>query len=153
MSTQTKYKTNYKNSPLGLIPEDWEVRTLGELVDKIIGGGTPSRDNPVFWNGNIPWATVKDLSTFNPIKTQEFISDLGLKSSSANLIPMNTLITATRMALGKVVRYEIDVTINQDLKAIFPKKELDTNFLFYWFEKNSKTINDLGNGSTVKGIT
>ena len=155
MSTTTTphTQTAYKDTPIGKIPADWEVRRLGDFIEKIIGGGTPSRDIPEYWNGNINWATVKDFTNFNAYSTQETITELGLKNSSTNLIPKGTLITATRMALGKAVKFEIDVAINQDLKAIFPKNNLDTEYLYYWFENNLKFFENLGNGSTVKGIS
>jgi type I restriction enzyme S subunit len=57
------------------------------------------------------------------------------------------------MGLGKAVVYCVDVSINQDLKAIFPSKRLDTKFLYYWFQKNSELIENLGSGSTVMGIS
>ena len=57
------------------------------------------------------------------------------------------------MALGKAVIYDVDVSINQDLKAIFPKKNIDTKFFYYWFQFNSKFIEDLGSGSTVMGLS
>ncbi|MDP4268961.1 MAG: restriction endonuclease subunit S [Bacteroidota bacterium] len=145
--------TTYKDSPLGKIPSDWEVKKLGNFIHTIIGGGTPSRDQAKYWNGNIYWATVKDFTNFNPHETQERITEDGLKNSSSNLIPQGTIITPTRMALGKAVKFKVDVAINQDLKAIFPKKELDSDFLLFWFEKNKTKIEGLGNGSTVKGIT
>ncbi len=146
-------KPGYKKTSIGIIPEDWEVKKLGDFLDKIVGGGTPSRSNESYWNGEIPWVTVKDFATFNPLRTQEYITEKGLKNSASNLIPAKTLITATRMGLGKVSIYEVDVAINQDLKAIFPKKNLNRDFLFHWFNKNEKYIESLGNGSTVKGIT
>ncbi len=155
MNTTTKQeiKPGYKKTPIGIIPEDWEVKKLGYFLNKIIGGGTPSRSNKEYWNGDIPWATVKDYATFNPKKTQEYITEKGLKNSSSNLIPAKTLITATRMGLGKVSIYDVDVAINQDLKALFPNDSLDRNYLYHWFIMNEKYIESLGNGSTVKGIT
>ena len=57
------------------------------------------------------------------------------------------------MVLGKAVIYEVDVAINQDLKALFPKPCLDILFLYYWFEKNAAKIDELGSGSTVKEIS
>ena len=133
--------------------EGWEEKEFGSITDKIIGGGTPSRSNPIFWGNEIPWVTVKDFATFNSLCTQEYITKDGLKSSASHLIPKGTIITSTRMALGKAVIYDVDVCINQDLKAIFPKKEIVTKYLFYWFQYNSKLIEDLGNGSTVMGLT
>ncbi len=132
---------------------EWECTTLGNIIDKIIGGGTPSRSNPIYWGDEIPWVTVKDFSTFNPCHAQESITGVGLKNSSSNMIPKGTLITSTRMALGKAVIYEVDVTINQDLKALFPKDCLINEFLYYWFQFNEREIDELGSGSTVKGIS
>ena len=56
------------------------------------------------------------------------------------------------MALGKAVIYEIDVAINQDLKALFPIAALGALYLYFWFQHNGQKIDDLGSGSTVKGI-
>lgn len=135
------------------IPSDWEVKKLGDFIERIVGGGTPSREKSEYWNGNIFWATVKDFTNFNSSQTQETITEIGLKNSASNIIPKGTVITATRMALGKAVKFDVDVAINQDLKAIFPKSNLDSDFLCYWFEHNLTTIEGLGNGSTVKGIS
>jgi Restriction endonuclease S subunits len=132
---------------------EWEVRRLGDVLEKIVGGGTPSRSNEKYWRGEIPWVTVKDFATFNPRAAQETITQEGLKNSASNLIPSETLITSTRMALGKAVIYEVDISINQDLKALFPKTNVCTKFLYYWFENNAAIIDELGSGSTVKGIS
>lgn len=132
---------------------NWEVKRLGEAIERIVGGGTPSRANNGYWNGSIPWVTVKDFSTFNTQQAQEYITDAGLKNSASNLIPAGTLITSTRMALGKAVIYHVDVTINQDLKALFLKPNQDVQFMRYWFEQNSTMIDSIGGGSTVKGIS
>jgi type I restriction enzyme S subunit len=105
-----------------------------------------------YWNGNIPWATVKDLISDWSTNTQEHITKKGLTNSSANIIPKGTLIIATRMGLGKVIRFSQDVAINQDLKALFPNSNLDKNFLFQWLKYKASLIEGLGSGSTVKGI-
>ena len=130
-----------------------QIVKLGVVTDKIIGGGTPNRSNIEYWEGNIPWITVKDFATFNPISAQEYITKEGLKNSSSNLIPKGTLIISTRMAVGKAVIYEVDVSINQDLKAIFVKPALNTKYLFYWFQRNSVKLSEMGSGSTVAGIS
>lgn len=143
----------YKDSELGVIPEDWEVVQFDKHIEKIIGGGTPSRSIASYWGQDIPWVTVKDFATFDPNSAQEYITNQGLKSSASNLIPAGILITSTRMALGKALIYQVDVAINQDLKAIFTKPSLDTTYLKYWFDNNAKKIDDLGSGSTVKGIS
>ena len=133
--------------------EQWESKTLGDIVERIVGGGTPSRNNKSFWGKTIPWATVKDFATFNPYQTQECIPLVGLRNSSSNLIPSGTLITSTRMALGKAVVYEVDVAINQDLKALFLKNSVNVKYLTQWFKFFGTEIDALGSGSTVKGIS
>lgn len=132
---------------------EWVAGKLGDYVEKIVGGGTPSRANQGFWGGEIPWATVKDLTSFQPNQTQEWLTRDGLKKSSANLIPAGTLIASTRMALGKAVIFGTDVAINQDLKAIFFGKNGMARFFCYWFEANASAIDAIGGGSTVKGIS
>lgn len=131
----------------------WEAKRLGDVIEKLVGGGTPSRGNPAFWGNEIPWVTVKDFTTFHPRQTQESITKVGLNNSASHLIPAGTLITSTRMALGKAVVYEVDVAINQDLKALFLKLTASIRFLYYWFEHNGLMIDDIGSGSTVKGIS
>lgn len=127
---------------------------LGELVD-IRGGGTPRRDNPAYWNGNIPWATVKDFKTTEISKTLETISEPGVKESATSVIPAGNIIVPTRMALGKVAINRIDLAINQDLKAllIHDRKRVDGEYLFRFLLSKSAYIEGQGKGATVKGIT
>lgn len=132
--------------------KEWESLKLGDVLEKIEGGGTPSKDKSEYWNGSIPWASVKDIVTHNPIDTVDHITEEGLSNSSSKLIPAGILITPTRMALGCVVLFDVPVAINQDLKALYPNKNLNKKFLYYWFQKNSATIEKMGNGSTVTGI-
>jgi len=132
---------------------EWGITNFGSIAEKIIGGGTPSRSNSDYWNGDVPWMTVKDFACHTPLGTLETITSEGLKSSASHLIPKNTLITSTRMALGKAVIFEVDVSINQDLKAIFPNKDMDTRFLYFWFQCNASRIAEMGSGSTVMGLS
>jgi type I restriction enzyme S subunit len=132
---------------------EWEVKRLGDSIEKIVGGGTPSRSNPSYWGNDVLWATVKDFATFSPCATQESITWAGVLSSATHVIPAGTLITSTRMALGRAVVYEVDVAINQDLKALFLRPNASVRFLYYWFEYQERRIDKLGSGSTVKGIS
>ena len=118
----------------------WTNTTLGRCFSKIVGGGTPSRAISEFWNGEIPWATVKDFATFNPYKTQEYISEAGLNHSSTHLIPKGTLITSTRMGIGKIVIYYVDVAINQDLKALFVSDDVSKEYIYHLFGMVGKII-------------
>lgn len=132
--------------------DDWEKTSLGKCLAKIVGGGTPSRKIEEYWNGNIPWATVKDFSTFRSDSTQEKITLQGLVNSASHLIPAGTLIIATRMNIGQVSIYNVDVAINQDLKALFPTRNVCAKYLFYLLISLQQEIESLGTGSTVNGI-
>ncbi|BAP60929.1 type I restriction-modification system S subunit [Methanococcus maripaludis KA1] len=149
-----KTSNEYKETKLGVLPEEWEVKKLELLVHKIVGGGTPSRDKSEYFGGNIPWATVKDLSEENyKDKTIEYISIAGLNNSSSKIIEKNNFIISTRMGLGRGFINTEDMAINQDLKGIYPKTEiLNVVYLMYWYKYNGLLFESLGSGSTVKGI-
>jgi len=150
---RTRATHTYKESELGLIPDEWEVVSLGQIT-KIIGGGTPSRDIEEYWkNGTIPWVTVKDLHDGLLIKeSEEYITEKGLESSATNLIKANNIITSTRMGIGRFYINEIDITINQDMKALFAKDSIDKQFLLWSLLHFGKKLEALGTGTTVKGI-
>ncbi|MBZ5487481.1 restriction endonuclease subunit S [Halomonas aquamarina] len=134
------------------VPAGWGIHELGDLAEKIEGGGTPPRIEPTYWDGGIPWATVKDLRRVSLTSTAECISVQGLEKSSSKLISAYTMIIACRMAVGKAVYFDRDVAINQDLKAFYPVSGVDWRFILHWYLSQSEKIENLATGSTVKGI-
>ncbi|MGX3048153.1 restriction endonuclease subunit S [Ursidibacter arcticus] len=132
------------------MPESWVWVRLGEIILQNIGGGTPLKNVPEYWNGDIPWASVKDLDKENIYldKTMDFISTLGLINSSSNLIQKNNIILCTRMGLGKIAINSIDIAINQDLRGIILSEDMNKMFFIYFF----KTLKLQGQGLTVKGL-
>lgn len=132
------------------IPKGWEWVRLGTVINSIYGGGTPDKSNPMFWDGNIKWASVKDFGDSDMYLdgTIDSITEEGLDKSSSKIVKRGDFIISTRMGLGRIVISNIDVAINQDLKGIilssfFAKK------LFYHFYKS---LEIKGTGTTVKGI-
>ncbi|TPQ42369.1 restriction endonuclease subunit S [Bradyrhizobium guangdongense] len=117
------------------------------------GGGTPSKAIAEYWNGQIPWATVKDFTSTSLRATRDSITEAGLRNSSANLIPRGHVIIPTRMALGKAAINDIDLAINQDLRALIPKRPLDAKYLLHAMLSLKEAIVRKGSGATVKGIT
>lgn len=131
----------------------WTDTSLGKIIERFIGGGTPSRSVSEYWGGDIPWISTKDLASFSPYSSQESITKKGLNNSSASLIPAGTPIISTRMAVGKTVIYKTDVAINQDIKALIPKSKIYAKFLFHWLNHHSNKICSSSSGSTVSGIS
>lgn len=131
------------------LPKGWSSCALGDLVLTITGGGTPSKAKKSYWDGNIPWASVKDLKDFKYLDyTQDTISKEGLNDSTSNLIPIGRYIVCTRMGLGKSVINRIETSINQDLKALEIPSEIDIEFFHILY----RTRRIKGSGMTVKGI-
>ncbi len=127
---------------------------LGDICE-LKGGGTPSKVNKRFYQGEIPWATVRDLKTRWLQVTQHKINFNAVQSSSTNVIPSGTVILATRVGLGKVVQLRQDTAINQDLRALIPKDKSNVlnEFIYYWVLANTSLIIKEGKGATVQGVT
>lgn len=134
------------------LPAGWVQVELKDVVDRIVGGGTPSKSIPSYYQGEIPWMTVKDMNKLFLTDTVDHITDEAVKNSSTNIIPAGVPIIATRMSLGKIVRASFDSAINQDLKALFLSKEIDQYFFEYWYRSQADHIESLGTGTTVKGV-
>ena len=131
------------------LPENWEWCRIGSLFNSIVSGGTPSKREPTYWNGDIPWASVKDLGNELFLsKTQDYITQKGLIAGS-KLAEKGNLLICTRMGLGKIAIVDVPMAFNQDLKAVAVSKQIDLGFFINAF----KTIKIEGTGTTVAGIT
>lgn len=124
---------------------------LGEVVT-FRGGGTPDRSNPEYWDGEIPWATVKDLKTDTLRDTQEYITREGLENSASTIIDAGTVIMATRMGLGKVAVNTIPMAINQDLKGVVCGSRIVPQYLLHFLSSKAGVLEAAGHGATVKGV-
>ncbi|MEG7456373.1 restriction endonuclease subunit S [Serratia marcescens] len=130
------------------LPVGWEWVRLGELFNSIASGGTPSKSNPDFWNGDIPWASVKDLGKEKYIaKTQDYISHQGLDAGS-KLADEGDILICTRMGLGKIGIASCPVAFNQDLKSVKLTSGVSLDFFFNTYS----TVKIKGTGTTVEGI-
>ncbi|MCG5494656.1 restriction endonuclease subunit S [Ectothiorhodospira variabilis] len=132
----------------------FEVLPLGVLVEKQQGGGTPPRNEPSFWYGDIPWASVKDFKDdqLELLATEETITSLGLRSSTSSLVPPGTPMVCTRMAVGRCAVSPTPTAINQDIRALYPKKGVDPRYLLRVIASLQGKAESLSVGSTVKGI-
>lgn len=118
----------------------------------LIGGGTPNKSIESYWKGDIPWASVKDMKGNYLYATVDSITESGVENSATRIIPKENVIIATRMAVGKVAINNIDLAINQDLKAIYCKGDLDKKYLFYFLKSKANYFEKVSSGATVKGI-
>jgi type I restriction enzyme S subunit len=96
--------------------------------------------------------TVKDMKARFVDSTVDHISEDAISASATTMVPADSLIVATRMSLGKIVRPKVDVAINQDLKALFLGEGVEKTFIEYFWRSKSQAIQAMGTGTTVKGI-
>ena len=101
LQNHTHQKNQMDQGDAPSLPRGWEIKKLGEVCD-VIGGGTPSKKNSKFYEGNILWATVRDMKSEILSDTEFKITEEAVKNSSTNIIPKGNVIIATRVGLGKV---------------------------------------------------
>jgi type I restriction enzyme, S subunit len=111
----------------------WEVRKLGD-ISQIISGGTPSTRMPGYWNGNINWCIPTDITGTKGkyiYRTERNISEVGLKNSSASLLPIGTLLLCSRATIGEIRIAAIPITTNQGFKSLVCNNDVDNEFVYY----------------------
>ncbi|KLF88332.1 restriction endonuclease subunit S [Enterobacter asburiae] len=119
-ATAELFPSAMQESELGAIPEGWESSALSAKI-KLIGGGTPKRSEPEYWNGDICWYSVKDApadSDVFVIDTTEKITKKGLDKSSAKLLPIGTTIISARGTVGKLALTATAMAMNQSCYGI-----------------------------------
>lgn len=116
---------------------------LGELVD-FYSGGTPTKAKPEFWQGDVPWFSAKDMKKPRLADSTEHISKKVFSSTSLRKLPAGTIAMVVRgMILAHTVPIAVldaEAAINQDLKALLPKREVDTSFLAAMLRAQHATI-------------
>jgi type I restriction enzyme S subunit len=148
-------ESGFKETEIGLIPEDWEVVRLGEVVEKIKAGGTPKRSEKRFWGGSIPFILIEDLTKNNLyIKdAQEYITEEGLENSNAWIVPENSLLLSMYATIGETAINLIPVATNQAILGIIPKRDrLNVEFGAYLLKFHSKRLLSQNIQTTQKNV-
>lgn len=143
---------------LGEVPKHWDIRRL-KFVMESFGGGTPNTSNDLYWNGDIPWVSPKDMKTKIITKTQDNITQLGLEQSSSKMIKENAVLMVVRSGILRhsipVAINIVPVSINQDMKALIPDDTvLMPQYLQFFIDGNQKDLLDKWSkqGCTVESI-
>lgn len=137
-----------------LIPDDWEVKSLGEVAI-IVGGGTPSTLNSAYWNGDIQWFTPAELSDSKKYvsKSERTITERGLKESSAKLLPKGTVLLTTRASIGITAILENPASTNQGFQSLIAKNNCCSEFLYYVIPLIKDEMLSRASGSTFAEIS
>jgi type I restriction enzyme S subunit len=137
------------------VADTWKAQTLGDLA-RVVGGGTPSRDESRFWiGGGIPWATPTDLTANKAkyiSKTAEHVTDAGLASSAALLLPPGSILYTSRATIGAKAIATVPMATNQGFASFLPST-IDGEYLYYLLELLTPMIKRLGAGTTFDEVS
>ena len=134
----------------------WKEGAISDL-GTVVGGSTPSKSKPEYYTDNgIAWITPKDLS----VDKSKFIShgadditELGLRNSSATIMPAGTVLFSSRAPIGYIAIADGEVTTNQGFKSVVPNSNVGTAFVYYFLKNALPTIESMASGSTFKEIS
>ena len=134
----------------------WAIGTISDL-GTVVGGSTPSKAKPEYYTeSGIAWITPKDLS----INKSKFVShgenditELGLKNSSAAIMPEGTVLFSSRAPIGYIAIAAGEVTTNQGFKSVVPKPEIGTPFVYFFLKNTLPVIEGMASGSTFKEVS
>lgn len=125
-------------------------------VARVVGGATPRTSVSAYWDGDVDWATPKDLSDL-PGKciseTPRRISAAGLRDCAAELLPPNSVLFSSRAPIGHVAINSVPMATNQGFKSMVPGPKLDASFLYWWLDCHRERLQALGNGATFKEVS
>lgn len=149
-------KVKMVKSPMGMVPEGWEVKTVADSFE-ITGGGTPSRKVLDYWDGGIhQWFAPSDLTGADTMfmdDSSEHITESGLAESSARLFPPRSVMLTSRATIGAISINTKDACTNQGFITCIPNNTVPLYFLFFWVKENVPTFQRMASGATFKEIS
>lgn len=133
---------------------EWREVKLGDVAD-VIGGGTPKTSIKEYWDGNIPWLSVKDFNNDQRYvyKTEKTITEKGLEKSSTNILQNGDIIISARGTVGELAIIPFEMAFNQSCYGIRTKKVLDNEFLYYFLKNSINFLKKNTHGSVFDTIT
>ena len=142
--------TRFKRTEIGEIPKEWKLVSLGD-VGCWSSGGTPSKRQPGYWDGSIPWVSPKDMKRTRIDDAIDHVSKAAI-GKGTRVTPRGSILVVVRgMILAHTFPVALtlsDVAFNQDMKALVPNEHFDLEFLLYWLESQQKQILGLVDASS-----
>lgn len=134
--------------------EAWKECRLTEIMD-LIGGGTPKTSNPDYWDGDIPWISVKDFNGERRYvgDTEKKITKLGLENSSTKILSKGDIIISARGTVGELAIIPSDMAFNQSCYGLRAKDFVDSCFLYYLLKQSVNILKHNTHGSVFDTIT
>lgn len=140
---------------LGTIPASWRAVRLGDVAE-VIGGSTPSRTQPKFWGGEIPWVVpseVTELVDRELRSSRESITDKGLRAAGLRVLPARSVLLTTRATIGATAIAACPVTTNQGFQSLVGKTGIDSLWLYYCVSSKRRELMRRSAGSTFREVS
>jgi type I restriction enzyme S subunit len=138
------------------VKQGWTEVALGDVC-QIVSGATPKTKVADYWDGDIPWVTPKDLSDLAGAKlitaTARTITDSGLRSCAATVLPAGSVLLSSRAPIGLVAINTVPMATNQGFKSLVPSARLDASYLYWWLRTHRRALEARGRGATFKEIS
>ena len=135
---------------------NWPISTIGEVC-AVVSGATPKTGNPEYWDGDIPWVTPKDLSELSQkhlSDTPRKITEAGLHSCSAKMLPAQSVLLSSRAPIGLVAINTLPVCTNQGFKSMVPRDGcIASDYLYWWLKAHREALEHRGRGATFKEVS
>lgn len=132
----------------------WPMVRIGDVF-QIESGGTPSTENPEFWDGDIAWATLVDIpkSITRISTTVRKITKSGLANSSAKIVPKNTVLVSSRATIGRIAITDVEMATNQGFKNVIVTEENNSSYVAYALSFKVEDMIAMASGGTFKEIS
>jgi type I restriction enzyme S subunit len=134
---------------------EWQAKRLGNVAE-LVSGGTPSTTVAAYWGGSIPWCTPTDITATKGItitNTAQNISAEGVKSSSATILPVGSILLCTRATIGEARITTVPITTNQGFKSLVVNAEVNNVFLYFLMTTMKNKLRERSSGSTFLEIS
>jgi type I restriction enzyme, S subunit len=144
-----------KETDVGPVPESWLVKPV-HAHHSVVSGGTPSRSNPAFWNGTIPWVKTAEVNYRVIHSTEECITETGVANSAAKILRAGTLLLAMYgqgVTRGRVAILGIEAACNQACAAIRSTDDsVEPRYLFHFLASRYEQIRQLAHGGQQQNL-
>ena len=146
-------KPGYVQTEVGVIPKEWEVKRLGDVAE-MGSGGTPPSSVPAYYDGDIPWASISDMTKGGKVilSTDRNLTRAGFTNSAAQMFPAGTILYAMYASLGECSIAGISLCSSQAILGIRPKNKLSGEYLYYFLTSLKSVVKTLGQQGTQANL-
>jgi type I restriction enzyme S subunit len=154
-ATAALFPEHFQESTLGQIPHGWEVCPLSEKI-QLLSGGTPKTSDPSYWDGDIPWYSVRDAPSETDvwvINTDKHVTKLGIANSAAQIFPEKTTIISARGTVGKLALTAVPMAMNQSCYGVRGITGYGDYFTYYLLREATAQLQQRTHGTVFDTIT